>query len=445
MPKTQFAQTRTGASVAYQVFGEGPPTFSWFPYIFGHVELGWEEPNHRRTFERIGAFSRAVFFDKRGSGLSDPLDRASTLDDRMDDARAVLDAAGVDHVVIGGLSEGGPLAALFAATYPERVDGLVLINSFAGPVPATPQVMLDQFRALQLGRFDEILARWGDVDSPFLEFFAPSVADDPALRQFSARYTTNSMRPAAVRLAVELSFEMNVFPILSAIQVPTLVIHVTEDQVIPFVAGRAMAKAIPGAVFEAFEGTDHAFWLGHLREPILDCVEDFVTGAPRRARAADRALATVLLTDIVDSTATANRLGDEEWRRVLDAHDQLVADALLHHGGRRVKSTGDGVLATFDSPSRGIDCALALRERTASIGLSIRAGLHTGEIELRDDDIGGIAVHLAARVESNARPGDVLVSRTVRDLVVGSHFRFEDRGSYDLKGIEGAWELHAVV
>ena len=444
-PPTEYTRTRDGSSVAYQVWGEGPPNLTWFPFIWGHLEIQWEEPGFRRALERFGSMARVAQFDKRGSGLSDPLDRASTLDDRMDDARAVLDAVGMDRVFLGGLSEGGPLALLFAATYPERVDGLILINTFAGPPADAHPKLLQAFIEVQQQMFEQFIDHWGDPDSPMVDVFAPSRTDDPAFRRWVARYTTNSMRPAAVRLAFQLATEMNVTAILPTIQVPTLVIHSSGDRMIPMLGGQAIAQAIPGARLEIFDSDDHMYVAGPMRDDIIDCVEEFVAGTRREKTVFERALATVLLTDIVDSTATAERMGDSGWGRLLDAHDELAADVIDHHGGRRVKSTGDGAMATFASPSRAIECALALRDRAARLGLELRAGVHAGEIELRGDDIGGIAVHLAARVEACAAPGDVLVSRTVRDLVAGSGFRFEDRGPHVLKGVAEVWELAAVL
>jgi class 3 adenylate cyclase/pimeloyl-ACP methyl ester carboxylesterase len=444
-PSTRFTQTADGSSVAYQVWGEGPPNITWFPFIWGHLEIQWEEPGFRAALERFGSMGRAAQFDKRGAGLSDPLERAATLDDRMDDARAVLDAAGMDRVYLGGLSEGGPLAILFAATYPERVDGLILINTFAGPVPGIPEELHRAFIDEQVAVWETFLERWGDPASPIVEAFIPSRADDQAFRRWVARYTTNAMRPAAVRAAMEMTRAMNVASLLPTIQVPTLVIHVTGDRVIPSIAGKALARAIPNARFEAFEGDDHMYACGDLRDPIIDCIEDFINGSHVRASSPGRALATVLFTDIVDSTAIASRVGDAAWRQMLDAHDELVAEVVQIHGGRRVKSTGDGVLATFESPSRAIECACSLRDRVPRVGLELRVGLHTGEIEIRGDDVGGIAVHIASRVETCARPGEVVVSRTLRDLVVGSNFRFEDRGAHDLRGVAGAWELSVVL
>lgn len=444
-PATEYTRTRDGSSVAYQVWGEGPPNLTWFPFIWGHLEIQWEEPGFRRALERFGSMARVAQFDKRGSGLSDPLERASTLDDRMDDARAVLDAVGMDRVFLGGLSEGGPLALLFAATYPERVEGLILINTFAGaPADAHPK-LVEAFIEVQQEMFETFIDHWGDPDSPMVDVFAPSRVHDRAFRRWVARYTTNSMRPAAVRLAFELATQMNVAAILPTIQVPTLVIHAAGDRMIPMLGGQAIAQAIPGARLEIFDCDDHMYVAGPMRDEIIDCVEEFVAGTGRHKAVFERALATVLLTDIVDSTATARRMGDDEWGRLLDAHDEISAEVIDHHAGRRVKSTGDGAMATFESPSRAIECALALRDRAARLGLELRAGVHAGEIELRGDDIGGIAVHLAARVEACAAPGDVLVSRTVRDLVAGGGFRFEDRGRHILKGVEEAWELAAVI
>lgn len=444
MPPTQFTQTRTGASVAYQVWGEGPSNITWFPFIWGHIEMHWEEPGFRHALERFGRMGRVAQFDKRGSGLSDPLDRAATLDDRMDDARAVMDAAGMERAFIGGLSEGGPLAMLFAATYPERVEGLLLINTFAGPVPGIPTEMFELFQDVQRQKYDEYINHWGDPASPLVEDFAPSRANDDAFRRWVARYTTNAMRPSAVRVAMELAQQIDINAILPTIQVPTLVMHVTGDRVVPFMAGQSIAAQIPGARFEAFEGDDHMYVAGPLGDAVLDCTEDFVRGARREKAVTHRALATVLLTDIVGSTETATRVGDESWRQLLDAHDEVVGDVVGLYGGRAVKSTGDGVLATFDSPSRALECAKALRDRVHALGLELRAGAHTGEIELRGNDIGGIAVHLAARVEASAAPGEVLVSRTVRDLVAGGGFSFDDRGTHELKGVDGTWELSAL-
>lgn len=444
MPETKYATTRDGASVAYQEFGSAPANFTWFPYLFGHVEMEWEEPGHRWTFERLASFARTVHFDKRGSGLSDPLDRAATLDDRMDDARAVLDACQMDRAFIGGQSEGGPLAVLFAATYPERTDGLVLINTSAGWPPEYDTAHRPAIEAAFLAGFDEILAHWGDRDSPILDMFCPSRAGDTALRDFMARFSRHAMRPSMVRLALELALRVNVFDLLPTLQVPTLCIHERGDRVVSSRLGRAAAERIPGAEYVELDGSDHVWWLGPNRDEIFERVEGFVTGGTSSTWTGDRALATVLFTDIVDSTAEATRLGDAAWRKMLDAHDQVATKVLAHYTGKMIKSTGDGLLATFDSPTRAIGAALDLCGQTKALGVELRAGLHTGEIELRGADIGGIAVHLASRVESCAEPGRVFVSRTVKDLVAGSRFEFTSCGARTLKGIDGTWDLYAV-
>lgn len=443
--ETRFTKTRDGATIAYQTWGDNKRTFTWFPYLFGHIEQEWDDPGTRACFERLGSFARVVHFDKRGSGLSDPYDRAATLDERMDDARAVLDAVGAGTAYVGGQSEGGPLAILFAATYPERTDGLVLINSSTGRVPWFDDEQWIAMTRAFLARFEPILEAWGQPDAPLLDLFCPSRAQDDAVRRWAAKYSRSAMRPAMVRLALEVAAEVSVWDILPTIQVPTLVIHVARDRLLPVAGGAALAKEIPNAEFVEIDGDDHTWWMGPLREEILDHIERFVTGIQPVRTATDRTLATVVLTDIVGSTATLARVGDSDWRRILDSHDEATSALVDRYDGRRVKSTGDGLLATFDSPGRALDCTLDLRKRMTDLGLDVRAGVHTGEIELRGSDVGGMAVHLAARIESQAAPGEILTSRTVKDLVAGSPFRFETRGAHSLKGIEEEWELFAVA
>jgi pimeloyl-ACP methyl ester carboxylesterase len=389
-------------------------------------------------YERFASFSRFIMFDKRGTGMSDRDFGIATMEERMDDVRAVLDAVGSETAAVYGVSEGGPLAALFAASHPDRTSALILYGTFprlleAPDWPGLSQAAWDQ-------RIEDTVAHFGE--SADLERWAPSVASDPSRREWWATQDRMGASPGAVRALYAMNGQIDVRAALPTIRVPTLVLHRRDDRVVPIVAGEYMASQIPNAKFSPLEGADHLpygdvdAWVGE--------IEEFLTGA-RREPHIDRVLATVVFTDIVGSTEIAARLGDGEWRRLLDQHDQAALRIATGQRGRVVKHTGDGVLATFDGPARAARFAAELTRQVAPLGLDLRAGIHTGEVELRGDDIGGIAVHLAARISALAGAGEILTSRTLKDLTAGSGLVFEDRGMHTLKGVPDEWQVYAIV
>jgi class 3 adenylate cyclase len=429
------------AHLAYMVLGNGPVDLVWYSPGVSNVEF-WDLPFVRELAERLSSFSRLITFDQRGAGLSDPFPPQAlpTLEERMDDMRAVLDAAGSKRAAIVGQGHGGPACILFAGTYPDRVSSLVLYDTYARwlrdddyPV-GMPTDVTERFR-------DLVRSVWGTGAS--IEFFIPSLAHDEGARRNWARSERMGASMAAVEALVAMWTGTDVRDILPSIRVPTLVIHRTGDVQFRVGHGRYLAERIPGARYVEFPGSDH-FWVGEDLELIAGEIEEFVTGA-RSGPASDRVLATVLFTDIVDSTATASAIGDRAWRELLDRHDQIVRRHLDRNRGHAVKHTGDGVAATFDGPARAITCACAIRDALRGLGLDVRAGLHTGEIERRGDDVSGVGVHIAARVAALAESGEVLVSSTVKDLVIGSGIAFEERGTHILKGVPEEWRLLSVV
>jgi class 3 adenylate cyclase len=417
-------------------------TWCWSrPPFVSHVEHYWEDPLVSRFLGRLASFSRLILFDKRGTGLSDrvPPDRLPTLEQRMDDVRAVLDAAGSARAALFGPSEGGPMSALFAATYPQRTSALVLYGTFASTIrdAAYPWAMDPEERRKVI---EAIPDHWGQ--GTYADLLAPSLAGDERFRSWWARLERLGASPGAAMALRRMNGQIDVRSTLSAIRVPTLVLHRTGDLDTSIEEGRYLAAHIPGARFVDLPGADHLPWAGD-QDVLLDEVEEFLTGT-RPAAEPDRVLATVLFTDIVASTERAAELGDRRWRDLLFSHHAIVRRELERFRGRQVKTVGDGVLATFDGPARAVRCACAIRDGVRGLGLSLRAGLHTGECELIGDDVGGIAVHIGARVAATARSGEVLVSSTVKDLVVGSGIAFADRGSHRLKGVPGSWRLFAV-
>ncbi len=438
-PRTRYALSGD-AHIAYQVFGEGDLDLVFVPGFVSNIEHYWEMPQVPDLLERLGSFARVVIFDKRGTGLSDPVAGPPPLEQRMDDMQAVMDAAGVERAALYGISEGGPASVLFAATYPERTSSLVLYGS-------TPRFRTDH--DISWGATDEQIeaiiaeasARWGD--GALLRVFAPASADDPGMEEVWGKFQRASASPAMARAVMAALFEIDVRDILSTIRVPTLILHRTGDLIAPVEGARLMAERIPDARLVEFEGTDHVPFTGDF-EPVLDEMEEFLTGA-RQARPLDRVLATVMFTDIVDSTRRAADLGDRRWREMIERHDELTRRQLDRFRGREVKTLGDGFLATFDGPARAIECACAIRDGVGPFGLDVRAGLHTGECEVAGDDVRGMAVNIGARVGAIADSREVLVSSTVKDLVVGADLEFVDRGEHDLKGVPGRWRLFAAA
>jgi class 3 adenylate cyclase len=429
-----------GLQIAYEVFGSGPRDLVFVHGWVTNLELMWEQPRIARSLERLGSFCRVINFDKRGTGLSDrvPVDRLPTLEQRMDDVRAVMDAAGSERAVLFGHSEGGPMCALFAAAYPQRTEALIMYGSFAvrSPQPGYPWAPAPAERAQHVQRLRE---GWGGI--VHLAELAPSVIGDQEFEEWWARFLRSSASPAAAVALTSMNSDTDVRSVLPTIRVPTLIVHRTGDRRADVRGSRWMAEQIEGARYVELPGDDHLIWADP--DPIFDAVEEFVTGVPPSA-VPDRMLTTVLFTDIVGSTEAAAALGDDEWRRALDRHDELVRRYVERYRGREIKSTGDGFLAAFDGPARAVRCAQAIAEAVTALGLQIRAGAHTGEVEVRGDDIGGLAVHIAARVAARASGGEVLASSTVKDLVAGSGISFTSRGAHELKGVPGQWELYAA-
>jgi pimeloyl-ACP methyl ester carboxylesterase len=440
-PKTSYARNGD-VNIAYQVIGDGPLDLLFIPAYVSHLDLLWAAPETAAFFRRLASFSRLILFDKRGTGLSDPVAGAATLEERIEDVRAVLDACGSEQVALFGLSEGGPMSLLFAATYPERTTALVIFGSFAKLTAEDDYLPeLEAKGAKQLASFsDAIENRWGEGEA--LAVFMPSIAGDPNARRMVGMFERAAASPAMVRALQRFNTEVDVRHVLPAISVPTLVLHRADD-VVPVELGRYLAHHVPGARFVELAGNDHLPWLGD-SDAVVDEVEHFLTGA-RHAADPDRVLLTVLFTDIADSTELAAKRGDARWRALLEAHNDLVRGQLAAFSGREVKMLGDGVLATFDGPVRAIRCACAIRDAVATLGLDVCAGVHAGMCELTGADIGGMAVHICARVVARAAPGEVLVSGAVRDLVVGSGIQFADRGVHELKGVPGEWRLLAVA
>lgn len=439
-PETRYAKSG-GYHIAYQTIGEGPLDVVLVPGFVSHVELSWEDPDFARYLTRLASFSRLIVFDKRGTGMSDPVPAQNlpTLEERMDDVRAVMDAVGSQRAALVGVSEGGPMSLLFAATYPERTAALVLAHTFARgaraedyPWGARP----DQYEAL-LARVED---GWGT--GVMLSGFAPSHAGNKDTRERWARFQRRACSPGAVVALLRMVYQIDARPVLAAVSVPTLVVHRTGDRMFPIEGARFLAQNIRGAKLFASDSPDHFFWLGPA-DAELDEIELFLTGE-LRPHAADRMLATVTFADIAGSTARAAEIGDARWRALLERFYALVRTQLQRFRGREIDTAGDGLYAAFDGPARAVRCMEAIRAGTAALGCEIRAGAHTGECEIINGKPGGIAVHIAARVAGHARPGELLVSGTVKDLVAGSGLAFEDRGSRELKGVPGAWQLYAV-
>jgi class 3 adenylate cyclase len=429
VPVTHYAKSGD-VHVAYQIFGSGPTDLVFVPGFVSHIENYWEHPDLARWLLRLGSFARVIMFDKRGTGLSDPVPEVPSLDVRMDDVRAVMDAVGIERAAQFGISEGAPLTTLFAATYPERCRGLVLYGGFARSSWITPEG-LNAYLAY-------IDTAWGSGHS--LPLWAPSRSKDPAMRQWWGRFERLGASPAAAMAVVRMIEQIDISDILSSVRVPTLVVHCTGDTLINVEYGRFLAERIPGARLVELPGQDHLFFL---HDRIADAIEEFLTGSISAAES-DRVLATVLFTDIVGSTARAEQLGDRRWHDLLEVHHATVRRELARFRGKEVKSLGDGFLATFDGPARAVRCACAIAEAVRPLDVQIRSGLHTGEIEVADRDVQGIAVHIAARVSALAGSGEVLVSRTVRDLVAGSGLRFHERGKHSLKGVQEPMDVYAA-
>jgi class 3 adenylate cyclase len=426
--------------VAYHVVGDGPVDLVYVEGAYTHLEVAWELPAYRRFCERLAEFARVIRFDKRGMGMSDRVPGATTLEERMDDIRAVMDAVGSERAAIIGESEGGPLSILFAAAHPERTVALILQGA---------EVRERQDEDWPWGEgtpeeFDKWIAsvpeRWGKGLS--LGQFVPSVGDTDWGRAWLARLQVHSATPSAWAAFARMAFDIDVREVVRTINVPTLVIHAVDDQVCHVENARFLARTIPGARYVELSGADHVPWFDP--DETLAEIREFLTGT-RESHTPDRLLATVLFTDLVGSTAHAVSIGDRRWRDLLEQHHAAVRRELTRFDGREVDTAGDGFFATFDGPARAIRCARAIIDVMRPLGLDVRAGLHTGEVEVADGKVAGIAVNIGARVAAQAGAGEILVSSTVRDLVAGSGLEFAERGSVELKGVPGEWRLYAVA
>ena len=436
-PQTRYAKS-ADVNVAYQVVGDGPLDLVMAWGWLQHLDLQWAEPTIATFLNRLASFSRLIIFDKRGVGLSDPVQGTPTFEERMDDIRAVMDAVGSERAALLGFSEGAALTALYAASHPERTTALILYDGVVvgGLAEGAPTEELWGDR-MERSRAD--LDRWGEGDT--MDWIAPSLVERGLPKSAWGAFERASMSPGMARALWDAVERLDVRHVLPTIAVPTLVMSHSQSA-IPSAQGRLMADLIPGARYIELPGRDHLPGAGD-PEAVAGEIEEFLTGARARAEP-DRVLATVLFTDIVDSTRRASELGDRVWLQLRDRHDALVRAQLERFRGREVKHTGDGFVASFDGPARAIRCACSVGDEARELGIEVRAGLHTGECELIGDDLGGLAVHIAARVGAKAGAGEVLVSGTVKDLVMGSGIDLVERGDHELKGVPGRWQLYSV-
>jgi pimeloyl-ACP methyl ester carboxylesterase len=439
-PETRYVKTPDGIHIAYQVYGSGPIDLVIVMGWMTNIEAMWEEPSLARMLTRLGTFARVILFDKRGCGLSDrvaPRELAS-LETRMDDMRAVMDAVGSERAVLYGISEGGPMAMLFAATYPERTIALAVFGSHWTWVPRD--------RGAHEDYIEEIERTWGTEEfarKALAGWAAPSVADDERAVRWLASYTRRAASPGAAVAYARMNESIDVSGILSSIRVPTIVLARTGDIEFPVEDERTLASRIPGARLVELPGDDHFPWVGD-QEMLNDAIEAFVKEARADEQELDRVLATVLFTDIVGSTARSAELGDVAWGELADRHHALVRGQLARFRGIEVEETGDGFFATFDGPIRAARCALAISEGVRDLGLQIRAGLHTGEVDVSGAKVSGIAIVVGARVGAMAGASEVLATSTVKDLVAGSSLTFEEHGEHELKGVPGTWRVYRV-
>jgi class 3 adenylate cyclase/pimeloyl-ACP methyl ester carboxylesterase len=440
VPATKYARSGD-VHIAYQVAGDGPIDLVWVPTWIWQVEHVWEEPSIARLFGRLGSFARLIMFDRRGSGLSDPVIGAPTLEEQMDDVVAVLDAVGSERVAIMAMLEAGSMASMFAATHPERTSALILYEA-TPKMTAAPDYEWPPTREEREQHLEGVQESWGQGN--WILSLAQNTGENERLRRWAGRLERLAASPSTAMAFFRMHSEIDVRPILPSIQAQTLVLHRPKDPFIDIRHSRYLAEHIPNARLVELPGAETLPFSSH-QDALIDEVEEFLTGA-RHAPDPERILATVMFSDIVDSTRRAAELGDRRWRELLESLEGVFRQELARFRGRAVKTMGDGFLATFDGPARGIRCATAIREAAQSqYGVQVRSGLHTGEIEVMGDDVGGIAVHIGARVGSIAGPGEVLVSGTVKDLVVGSGIPFEDRGERALRGVPGEWRLWAVA
>lgn len=439
MPPTRYAKTSDGVHIAYQVCGDGPVDILYSTALWWHLEFQWTEPTYVRYVERLARLGRVIAFDKRGTGLSDrvPIDRLPSLEQRIDDITAVLDAVGSTSAVLAAANHAAPLVLLFAATFPERTRALILQGGFArfAEAPDYPW----GFPTRLVPRVEEQMeSHWDEPHA--LAQIAPSFVHDARAREWWTTMQRMAVSPGAALALWNMSMATDLRAVLPAIHVPTLVVHLSDDRLINIGCGRHLAEHIADATFVEVPGSDLIF-AGFT--PIADVIEEWLTGRQPETEV-DRVLATVMFTDIIDSTKQLIEHGDRAWKEILDRHDALIDRALERYRGRKVNPTGDGVLATFDGPARAVQCACAIRDGVAALGIEVRGGVHTGEIELRGEDVSGVAVHLGARVAALAGPNQVLVTRTVTDLVAGSGLHFTEHGEHELKGLPGSWPIYIV-
>jgi class 3 adenylate cyclase len=441
LPETRYAKSGD-VHLAYQVIGEGALDLVYVPGFASNIEEAWDEPHYRRFLERLASFSRLILFDKRGTGLSDPVPIADlpTLEQRMDDLRAVMDAAGSDRAAVLGHSEGGVMSVLFAATYPERTIALITLGTFAKRIwsPDYPWAPTPEARERE---YEDLERTWGkEVD---IGYYAPSMTGDAAYAEWFARYFRRSASPQAALALMRMNTQADIREVLPAVRVPTLIMNRIGDRDVLVEEARYIAARIPGAKLVELPGEDHSAWTGET-EPMLDEIEEFLTGV-RRGPDHDRVLVTVLFTDIVGSTERAAQVGDRAWTDLVERHHAAIRRELDRFRGREIDTAGDGFLATFDGPARAVRCAVEAIRAVRGLGLEIRAGVHTGEVELAGDKVRGLAVHIGSRIASLAGPGEVLASGTVKDLVAGSGLGFDDRGEHELKGVPGTWRVFGVA
>lgn len=442
-PDVRFVRNRAGQAVAYSALGRGSPELVWVPNFTSHVDALWIFDQARPFIIGLSRIGRILQFDQPGTGASDPVtpDALPTMEQWMDDVRVVMDAEGVEKATLIAEDSGGPVALVFAATHPERVRSVVVMNSYARMerAPDYPWGFPPELRTKALERWNQI---WGTGRQ--LEMTAPAYATDASLLRQWGLVERMSASPSMAAALFRMISAIDVRDVLPAVRVPVLVMHQRDNPWIRVEHGRYLAEHIPSARYVELPGDAHyAYVFGNVNS-VLEHVAEFVTGVSRVLDDAERVLTTLLFTDIVNSTAHAVTMGDKAWRSLLDRHDALVKDFAARHRGRVVKSTGDGSLVIFDGPARAIRCAGAIRDAMRTLGVVVRSGLHTGEVELRGDDIGGVAVHVAARVEALAGPDEVLVSQTVKDLTIGSTIEYEERGEHELKGMPGRWRVYAA-
>jgi pimeloyl-ACP methyl ester carboxylesterase len=435
LPETRYAKSGS-THIAYQVLGEGPEDIVLVPGWISNVDVFWDEPVAARFLQSLAEVGRLILFDKRGTGLSDPIVGVATLEERMDDVRAVMDAVGSEQATLFGYSEGGPMSALFAATYPKRTRALVLHGSYACR-RALPGYEIGLDKEQGEAMLKRIEGAWGTAFD--IEQRIPTMASNRRFCEWWARFMRAGASPSTAVALQKMNLEIDVRPILSAITAPALITHARGDRIVPLEAGRHLARAIPDAKFVEFEADDHTPF-GDAGDRIVAELSEFLTGQERLA-SDDRTLCTIMFTDIVGSTELAQLAGDKEWTDTLFAHDQRTRQVLTVYRGREVNTTGDGFVAVFDGPARAVRCGKAICEAMRAIGLDLRVGIHTGECVLRGNDVSGVAVHIAARIGALADRGQVLVSQTVRDLVAGSGIEFAELGARQLRGVEGEWRI----